>query len=171
MEKIMKKLSFILGMCLIPVFGFSQTLTKHIDDMSGKVYFFDSGTYYIDSENEKGYRLDGNWDVKDGQPVFRGFFVKVAGIGGCVENVDMIILFQNGDKITKRSFNKFNCDGLCFYAFSNSEIVMLQTLPIDKVRFTNGRGFESVTGQPIDPNFFIEINKKANNLDYSTSKE
>ena len=35
---------------------------------------------------------------------------KIVGLGSCVENVEMIVLFENGEKL-KTSWNKFNCEG------------------------------------------------------------
>lgn len=157
----MKTLSFLIGFLMIPILSFSQELTKIIDTMSDKIYFIDSGTHYIDETNNKGFRLDGLWKMNSEVPIFEGFAARVVGIGSCVENVQMIIQFENGEKITKLSWNKFNCEGNCFYRFTANELQMLKTIPISRIRFQNGRNYEQLTGEPLNPRFFIEINEKA----------
>jgi len=84
---------------MIPFLTFSQELTKIIDTMTDKIYFVDSGTYYLDEANDQGFRLDGLWKMNSEVPIFEGFTAKVIGIGGCVENVTMIIQLENGEKI------------------------------------------------------------------------
>lgn len=167
----MKNIVLIIGFLMVPFFSISQVLYKYVDTMSDKIYFFDSGTYYLDEVNNKGYRLDGRWKINSNSPIFLGFTVKLVGLGNCVEKVEMIILFENGEKIQRTSWNDFNCEGNCYYVFSQKELGMLMTMPISKIRFQNGRNYEQITGQPINPRFFIEINQKAVNGEFSTKTE
>jgi len=167
----MKKIFFTLGLVLVSFIGNSQELYKYVDEMTEKTYFFDSGTYHLNEETKSGYRLDGLWDVRNGGPYFRGFTAKVVGIGSCVESVQLIILFENGEKIQKVSWNDFNCEGNCYYRFTESECEMLRTMSISKIRFQNGRTYESITGAPNNPRFFIEINEKAKNGNFTVKTQ
>ena len=167
----MKTFIISLGFVMIPFFSFSQELTKIMDTMTDKIYFVDSGTYYLDEANDQGFRLDGLWKMNSEVPIFEGFTAKVIGIGSCVENVTMIIQLENGEKITKITWNKFNCEGNCFFRFTPKELEMLQTIPISRIRFQNGRTYEQMTGEPNNPRFFIEINQKAKEGGFKVIKE
>lgn len=167
----MKTFLIFLGFIMIPFFSSSQELTKIIDTMTDKIYFVDSGTFYLDEANDQGFRLDGLWKMNSEVPIFEGFTAKVVGIGGCVEKVTMIMQLENGEKITKVSWNKFNCEGNCFFRFTPDEIKLLQTIPITRVRFQNGRTYEQMTGEPNNPRFFIEINQKAKEGGFKVIKE
>ena len=75
----------------------------------------------------------------------------------------MIVLFENGEKITKTSWNKFNCEGNAWYNLRESEVNLFKTVPISKIRFTNGRTYESITGVLELSDYFITINRRADN--------
>mgnify|MGYP007072230169 FL=1 len=165
----MKKLFLTMGLAAISAIGFSQELTKLVDTMGGKTYWSDLGVVQIDGE--QGFRVDGSWEYNSSIPIFKGISSKVVGLGSCVENVQVIILFENGKKIEKTSWNKFNCEGNAWYNFTQSEIAQLKTLSISKIRFTNGRNYESMTVDFSEPNYFIDLNKKASSGDYTTIEE
>ena len=141
--------------------GNSQTLTKIVDEMSDKVYWSDDGQVFI--ENNAGFRIESAWKYNSPDPVFDGIMAKIVGLGSCVENVEMIVLFENGEKITKTSWNKFNCEGNAWYNLRESEVNLFKTVPISKIRFTNGRTYESITGVLELSDYFITINRRADN--------
>jgi hypothetical protein len=167
----MKKLIMALFMVGITTMGFSQTLTKLVDEMAGKIYWVDEGVLYLEEENNAGFRLNGRWKYNSNEPLFEGFTAKVVGVGTCVEKVQLIVLFEDGQKITKTSWNDFNCEGDAWYFFDKKELSLLTTVPIDKVRFTNGRTYESITGEIDTPNYFITLYNKSLSGDYETITE
>ncbi len=160
----MKKLLVSLLTFTLFSTGFAQTLTKIIDQMSDKVYWSDDGQVYI--EDEAGFRIESSWKYNSPEPVFDGIMAKVVGLGSCVENVEMIILFDNGEKITKTSWNKFNCEGNAWYNLIESERTLFKTIPISKIRFTNSRTYDSITGTLEVPDYFITINRRAKNSEF-----
>jgi hypothetical protein len=85
--------------------------------------------------------------------------VVMVGIGSCNENDEIIILFENGEKIVKKSWNSFNCDGEAYFNINELEMKLLRTLPMSKIRMTNGRSFDSYTGDVIakDKRYFIQL--------------
>lgn len=165
----MKKLFLMMGLAAISAIGFGQELTKFVDTMEGKTYWSDPGVVQI--EGEKGFRVDGSWEYNSPTPIFKGLSAKIVGLGNCVEEVQIIVLFDNGEKITKTSWNKFNCEGNAWYNFTKKEVDQLTTLPITKVRFTNGRTYDSMTVDFSDPNYFINLYQKAITGDYTTVEE
>jgi len=144
--------------------GFAQTLTKIVDEMSDKIYWSDDGQVFI--ENDAGFRIECAWKYNSPDPVFDGLMAKVVGLGSCVENVEMIVLFENGEKITKTSWNKFNCEGNAWYNLKENEINLFKTTSISKIRFTNGRTYDSITGTLEVPEYFITINRRAENSQF-----
>jgi hypothetical protein len=120
-------------------------LNKLVDDMGGKSYIMTNRSIVLASDNNKqGFRLDCN--IKDDFSM-GDFIVTSVGIGSCSENDEMIILFEDGSKITKKSWKDFNCEGLSYFNISSSDIKSLRTLKISKIRMTNGRSYESFTGE------------------------
>ena len=117
-------------------------------------------------EDEAGFRIESSWKYNSPEPVFDGIMAKVVGLGSCVENVEMIILFDNGEKITKTSWNKFNCEGNAWYNLIESERTLFKTIPISKIRFTNSRTYDSITGTLEVPDYFITINRRAKNSEF-----
>ena len=157
----MKNFIVLLLSFMVFTIGNSQTLTKIVDEMSDKVYWSDDGQVFI--ENNAGFRIESAWKYNSPEPVFDGIMAKIVGLGSCVENVEMIVLFENGEKITKTSWNKFNCEGNAWYNLRESEVNLFKTVPISKIRFTNGRTYESITGVLELSDYFITINRRADN--------
>lgn len=74
-----------------------------------------------------------------------------------IENDEIIILFESGEKITKTSWNR--CYGEAYFNMNEKEIQLLRTQPISKIRMTNGRTYDSYTGdvQEKDKRYFIQL--------------
>ena len=68
-------------------------------------------------------------------------------------------MFENGGKITKKSWNDFNCEGNAYFYLTKDEIELLRTNPLSKIRMINGRTYDSFTGevQKKDKRYFIQI--------------
>jgi hypothetical protein len=83
----------------------------------------------------------------------------MVGIGGCNENDEIIILFENGEKIIKTSWKEFNCDGETYFNMDEEDIELLRTQPLSKIRMTNGRTYDSYTGdvKQKDKRYFIQV--------------
>jgi hypothetical protein len=85
--------------------------------------------------------------------------VTMVGIGTCNENDEIIILFENGEKITKKSWKKFNCNGEAYFNLTDKEIDLLKKIPMSKIRMSNGRSYDSYTGdvKTKDKRYFIQL--------------
>jgi len=88
----------------------------------------------------------------------------------CVENNELVILFDDDTKITLTSWNKFNCDGNAWFNLEPNEIETLSKLKIKKIKITNGSTFDSFTSAPKekDKSYFIELMQAAKTKNIKT---
>lgn len=157
------KVMITLLMCLMTMVSFGQTskdsvyLVKETDVMSGKTYVYGNRVFIVANDARKiGFRV-GTYIKND---LSLGMItVTMVGIGNCNENDEIIILFENGEKITKKSWKEFNCDGEAYFIMNEKEIQLLRTEPISKIRMTNGRTYDSYTGdvKEKDKRYFIQL--------------
>ena len=161
--KNLKVMMMTLMMCLMTMVSFGQTskdsvyVVKETDAMSGKTYVYGNRAFIVANDEGKiGFRVDPY--IKDDLS-FGMITVTMVGIGSCNENDEIIILFENGEKITKKSWKKFNCDGEAYFDMNEKEIQLLRTQPISKIRMTNGRTYDSYTGdvKEKDKRYFIQL--------------
>lgn len=163
----MKKLKLMmmtLMMCFMSLTSFAQTanadsvyVIKESDAMSGETYVYGNRSFIVaNDESTKGFKVD---TYIKSDLSFGMITVKMVNIGNCNENDEIIILFENGEKITKKSWKKFNCDGEAYFNLSESDIQVLRTQPISKIRMTNGRTYDSYTGdvKSKDKRYFIQL--------------
>jgi len=172
----MRKLLFVL--MLLPSILFSQevendkySISKCIDEMTDKVYYFGSKKILCISEDgEKGFALNVSFKEKAGVVKYGGIYVKSSGIGSCNEKSKLIILFEDGSKQTLTSWNDFNCEGDSFFDLANTMLSKM-VKPIKKLMFQDGRSFESYTHEVSeeDKNFFIEIIDAINEKNFKTT--
>ena len=144
--------------------SFAQTVNadsvyviKESDAMSGETYVYGNRSFIVaNDESTKGFKVD---TYIKSDLSFGMITVKMVNIGNCNENDEIIILFENGEKITKKSWKKFNCDGEAYFNLSESDIQVLRTQPISKIRMTNGRTYDSYTGdvKSKDKRYFIQL--------------
>jgi len=135
----------------------SVSIVKLVDEMDDVFYLVPSYKLIVaNDDNTVGIIID--LFIKD-DFTLNAVSVKSVGIGTCCENDEMIILFENGQKIKKTSNTKFNCEGKSYYFFGKDEIDLLKTIPLDKIRITNGRSYESYTGDVSknDKRWFIQV--------------
>ena len=149
----MKEIILLIFLASFSNFIYSQNILKYVDYISNDVLWLDEGTTYI--EDNAGFRLRGQWKYNSNKPNLKGFSAKVIGIGDCIEDVELIILFENGKTIKKLNYNGFNCEGVVFYSLNKKELKLLSSSSIDKVRFTNKMTNYSITGELEDPYYFI----------------
>lgn len=161
--KNLKVMMMALMMCSITMASFGQTskdsvyVVKETDTMSGETYVYGSRAFIVaNDEGEIGFIVDTY--IKDDLSLGM-ITVTMVGIGNCNENDEIIILFENGEKIIKKSWKKFNCDGEAYFNMNEKEIQLLRTQPISKIRMTNGRTYDSYTGvvKEKDKRYFIQL--------------
>lgn len=137
-------------------------IEKTVDEMDGRIMYLANTSLYI--ENGMGseqiiftFHIEGN---TDNNIQAKGLTVFTSGIGGnCVEKSELIILFDDGDKIIKNAWNDFNCDGLSFYNLSKNDLQKLSVKSVSKVRFKNGYNYNSYTSkvEPCYKQYFIRV--------------
>jgi len=133
----------------------SVYIISKTDDMSGKTYtYMNKGMLIINETQTIGFKLSPYIKNDLSMPMITA---KIIGIGSCHETDEIIILFTDGQKITTKSWNKFNCDGDAYFNMSSKDIELLRKNPISKIRIRNGRSFESYTGEPKDGEYFIKM--------------
>ena len=166
----MKKVFMVFGLAMASLTSYSQEILKHVDVMNDRVYWIDKpGQVFYGEDKQTGFRIDASFKLNQNSPIINGVNTLIVGMG-CVENVEMIILFEDGSKITKYSWNKFNCDGNAWFLFTPRELDMLSTKRISKIRLTNGFKYKSMTVDVTDPDYFINLTQKAANNEFTISE-
>jgi hypothetical protein len=125
--------------------------------MSNKTYVYGNRAFVVSNDVGKiGFRVDTY--IRDNM-TFGFIVVTMVGIGSCNENDEIIILFESGEKITKKSWKDFNCEGEAYFNLTEKEINLLKTQPISKIRMTNGRSYDNYTGdvKVKDKRYFIQL--------------
>jgi hypothetical protein len=173
----MKK-AILTALMVIPMLIKSQTDSIYVmsitDEMDGKIFYRPSGKkiVIINDETKQGFNVSAFIDKEGDDLVIRDLDVNSAGIGNCVEGDELIILFEDGSKITLKSWNSFNCKGNSWFTISKSDSESLSTKRINKIRFTNGRTFESLTGSVTESkkDYFIQLFFAVNNKKVKPAK-
>ena len=157
--------SIMLGLMftVIASLSFAQDdsvyVQKMVDDMSEKVYYFPSRKMVCATQDKKtGFTVSVFIDKKGDGVVVSDLNVKMVNIGSCVENNEMIIMFEDETKISLKSWNEFNCKGDAWFKTSKSDREKLATLRIKKIKVQNGRTYESYTYELTDDeDYFIQL--------------
>jgi hypothetical protein len=143
-----------------------QQIFRYQDDMTDKVYYFSSGIMVTNEDKSEGFRLQLDIKETDDKTIAsNGLTLKVVGIGNCFEKDNLIFLFENGEKISLTSWNKFNCEGdSWFYLnedYTETYTDLLKSQKLKKIRFENGYSHESLTREisGVNQNYFIELYK------------
>lgn len=160
--KNVKTMMITLMMCLVTIVSFGQTdsvyVIKETDAMDGRVIAYSSRDFICANDVGKiGFRVSAHINFRDIK--FSMITATMVGIGGCNEKDEIIILFENGEKIIKTSWKDFNCDGEAYFNMNDNDIQLLRTQPLSKIRMTNGRTYDSYTGdvKQKDKRYFIQI--------------
>jgi hypothetical protein len=159
-------LFLIASLCLLKLEA-QQQIMRYQDDMTDKVYYLTTEGLVVKSEDgKKGFRVELDIKETDDKTITsNGITIKVANIGNCYENDVLIMLFENGEKISLTSWNKFNCDGNSWFHlnedYTTTYTDILKTQKLVKIRFENGYSHESLTREiPVNSqSFFIELYK------------
>lgn len=162
----MKKAVLLLGMVAMTISSFAQVkITKTVDEMTDKVYHFVSERLIAaNSAGNKGCAISMSIKSSNGTLISKSSIVQMVGLGRCNENNTIILLFDNGDKVSIDSWNPFNCDGTVYFNFSKANIKKMRTNPLSKIRITNGRSYESYTAEVEYKNYFIDFYKELDRL-------
>jgi len=134
----------------------SVFIYRETDQMSGKSYLFTTRDFVVANETSKlGFIVSPI--IRDDLSVVVS--VLMVGLGACNENDEIIVLFENGAKLVKKSWKPFNCSGEAYFTFTERESDLLRTYPMHKIRMTNGRTYKSYTGEvhPRDRRYFIQV--------------
>lgn len=175
----MKKLFSIIALAFLSTSCFSQSdstkqiktdtsyyITKMVDDMTDKVYYYSRLRLVLaNDEKTKGFNMELNMDGKSGNGIsITGISVKMVNIGSCCENNTLIIMFEGGDKISLKSWNKFNCEGNAYFSLSKKDIELLSNKRIAKVRVENGRTYDSFTKDVPEEkqDYFVQVIRAVN---------
>lgn len=139
----------------------AQKFVKYIDEFTDKEYVLvdkNEITYNGDSKSEG--VVWGLMTTKSGDFwVANTLSLSVYGLS-CVEDTEVIIIFENGEKLTKQQWNKFNCDGNVWITLKDSDIALFRSQRIDKIKVTNKRNYESYTFTDLNEsmkNYFIRL--------------
>ena len=136
----------------------SVYVINEVDEMSGKNYIYSSREFICsNSEGNIGFKIDAHINSKDS--TFSMITATMVGIGACNENDEIILLFANGEKITRTSWKGFNCEGTAYFYMYPEDLEILRTQTLSKIRMTNGRTYDSYTGdvKQKDKRYFIQL--------------
>jgi len=157
------------NLVLVAVLLFSLTSKAQVnvetvvDEMTDKVSYYASERFICADESmTKGCAIDPSFSESKGVKEVKHLIVTMVGLGNCNENNELIILFDNGEKITLKSWNKFNCKGNAYFSITNTTTEKLKTNPISKVRITNGDSYKSYTSEITYKNYFIDLYNNLN---------
>lgn len=160
---VIMKYKILLAFLLIMFTQYSNAqlrIIRHQDEMTDKVYFYASEGIVIKSEDgESAFRVQLSMKEKNDKLSESGLILKVVNVGTCYENNKLTMLFENGEKFTIVSWNKFNCEGDVYYEISSSNWELMTTQKVNKIRFENGRSYENLTGEVEDKTYFITLGK------------
>ena len=119
---------------------------KHVDDMTDKIYYYSSKKLICqDKAKDEGFALSYNFDGKTDNTIkISGLSLKVVGLD-CLENIELLFLFDDDSKLSIKSWNDFNCKGNAWYQLTSSQTKELGSKTIKKIRVQNGRNYKSYT--------------------------
>ena len=167
----MKKL--LLGTLLFFSFAASsQKLTYTKDIMTDKEYINIDKVFMASNDSKNGFFIKPTFKILDGVVKYNGLIVISSGVGSCMENDRLIILFEDNTKVELKSWQNFNCKGTSYFDLHSKELENLNKR-VKAIRLTNGRSYESYTFETKteeEKNYFIIANTLLINQKYEVSK-
>jgi hypothetical protein len=83
----------------------------------------------------------------------------------CVDDNEIIVLFDDESKMTINSWNDFNCDGYGFFRLTTNQCELLSTKKIKKIRVENGQNSETMTVElEKNKDYFVQSFYAINNM-------
>jgi hypothetical protein len=165
----MKKSIFILAMLFATQIQGQLKIVRHQDEMTDKVYYYPNEGIVVKSEDgESGFRV--HLSIKEEKSVLipNDIVIKAVNIGSCYENNKLTFLFENGEKVTLGSWNKFNCEGNAYFEIPKKDLELFKSQKLMKMRFENGRTYDSLTGEVDDKEYFTTLFNLMNQNKYET---
>jgi hypothetical protein len=135
-------------------------LVKQIDEMDDKTYLFASYKFVVANEEKTiGFIVQPN--ISDDYNL-QDMIGTIVGLGSCNENDELIILFDNGEKVKLHSWKKFNCKGAVYFSIDDDTYNLLKNHKLMKIKITNGRTFQSFTKEVPSKyqTYFIQLIKE-----------
>lgn len=161
----MKKLLFA-SLMLMQAFAYGQhkevTIIKETDDMTGEVSIMPSRKIVLLNDSKTvGFSVL-VFISKDMQ--LEHIAVMAAGLGACIDKAEIILLLEGDNRIVKKAWNKFNCQGNAYFSLTDSDIALLSKYALLKIRVTNGQTHSQYTSEvpAADARYFIDIIKQLN---------
>lgn len=177
MNKI-KKTATTFILAIYSIISYSQKdsiyIKKTIDNMEDKVYCQASRLMICMNTESKviGFYLFPIIDFEKEKASVSGLAVVMKNIGSCVENNEIIILFEDDSKIKLKSWNDFNCDGNAWFNTNSEDLSKLSSLKIKKIKVQNGRTYDSYTHEiKQDSDYFIQVFYAINNNKFKVVKK
>lgn len=130
------------------------------DEYSDDVFLYPNYKLVITRDKKKGVSIRPSFTKKDGRWIYDGLIVKSFLNSGCNENDELYFLFDDGSKVSYKSWQEFNCDNTSY--FDESQNLTPLKKRIKGIKFVNGRTFESyemTLTDMNDKNYFINIGK------------
>lgn len=157
----MKNLKLIIFFFFCVNFSFAQNdslyVIKQLDTMSDKTYIFPNRNIYVYDQNYNlGFII---YPFIEKDLTISNILVLMFGLGQCNENNELIILFDNEEKIIKKSWRKYNCNAETYFEFNEYDLNLIKNVPMKKIRLTNGITFANFTGEVslTDKSYFIKL--------------
>jgi len=161
----MKKLTLTVIALTLTLITNAQMIEKVVDDMTDKTNYYSTINLIVANESKtEGVTIVPSIRNKNGKLTANSLICSIVGLGVCNESNKMIIMFDDETKFTLTSWNKFNCKGNAYFDLDESQVQELATKPIKKIRFTNGKSYESVTNTPSRNDYFINFYDELNKL-------
>jgi len=136
----------------------SVYIKKSVDEMEDRNYFFPSRELVLNTKDKrKGVVISAFIDEEDDGVAIYELSAKMYNIGTCVENNELIFMFQDSSKITLISWNDWNCDGNAWFKLLSTDIQKLSTSRIIKMQIKNGYTFERFTSSIPKQDYFIQL--------------
>jgi hypothetical protein len=133
-------------------------ITHHKDGMTNKEYYVASMRLICRKDEKVGFGIQPTFKNLRGKPSYTGLTVISKGIGTCVQNSELIFLFEDGTNLSTKSWNDFNCKGDSYFDL-NSSLLNKIAKPLKAIRFTEGRSHASYTHEvpAEDKNYFVDV--------------
>lgn len=144
----MKKL-FLIACLIISSTAFSQNyIVNFCEDKIEKKTFYSSKEkiYVKSSDGKSAFLVSLYFEKKDNKVICTGLTVKSVVGSSCVENSNLHLVLENDDVITLTAWNKFNCESISYFDFSDEQIKKLSESEVKTLRFKNGYDFQTLTG-------------------------
>jgi len=168
---------FLGALLLLSTLVFSQDKLKILyqkDAMTDNEYVYISDNLLCSIDGKVGFSISPRFKIdKDKTIKYNGIVVKSNGVGSCMENDELIILFEDSTKLTLKSWNKFNCEGNSYFDFQKSSLKDINK-KIKAIRLMNGRSYESFTytlKNENEKNYFIYATDLLNGQKYEIDSD